>query len=169
MHHTNKMRNVLIALAPFFALIASALSSAPAAAADAGAVIRACDRTAGCSYWHDKVNGGISGCSPHACFTCPADGKHQCTGTSSRRGRHGKHAMATIGGIKLPPPSKGHRVKFGGFTRPSAGVKPPRHHRHPVTIGGFRAPSGVKRSGGGHSSGTILRMSNQHSGGGKHR
>ena len=68
-----------IALSAFSAMaLAGALfCSAPASAAPVDDVIRACDRTAGCNY---KIEGnGISGCSPNACFRCPADGSRQCS------------------------------------------------------------------------------------------
>jgi len=51
----------------------------PASAAPIGAVVKACDRTAGCNYTLNKA-GDISGCSKHACFYCPNDGKRQCIG-----------------------------------------------------------------------------------------
>ena len=47
--------------------------SAPAHAASKGAstkkVLGACSRTAGCQ-WSIDPDGNVSGCSPHACFTC---------------------------------------------------------------------------------------------------
>ena len=69
---------VAIALSAFSALaLAGVIYTHPAAAAPVDAVIGACDRTAGCNY---KIEGnGISGCSPNACFRCPADGSRQCT------------------------------------------------------------------------------------------
>ena len=49
----------------------------PASAAPIGAVVKACDRTPGCNYTLNKA-GDLSGCSKHACFYCPNDGKRQC-------------------------------------------------------------------------------------------
>ena len=48
-------------------------------AAPIGAVVKACDRTAGCNYTLNKA-GDLSGCSSKACFYCPNDGKRQCFG-----------------------------------------------------------------------------------------
>lgn len=60
-----------------------AASIAPAAAAEAGAVLAACDRTPGCSYAQSK-DGSIQGCSSQSgvCFDCPVDGKNQCNSTT---------------------------------------------------------------------------------------
>lgn len=55
---------------------------APVFAADASAVLAACDRTPGCSYAASK-DGTIQGCSSQSgvCFNCETDGKRQCTQT----------------------------------------------------------------------------------------
>jgi hypothetical protein len=84
----------------FAVLIGGAMPPSPAAAADAGAVVKACEHTPGCGYSSNKA-GDISGCSPKTCFYCPADGKHSCfqVRKSGRPGGPG----ATIGGIKLAP------------------------------------------------------------------
>lgn len=60
-----------------------AASIVPVAAADAGAVLAACDRTPGCSYAQSK-DGSIQGCSSQSgvCFDCPVDGKKQCNSTT---------------------------------------------------------------------------------------
>ncbi len=55
----------------------------PASAAPIGAVVKACDRTAGCNYNVNNKNGDLSGCSKHACFYCPNDGKRQCFPTGA--------------------------------------------------------------------------------------
>ncbi|MHB1109667.1 MAG: hypothetical protein ACYCZU_05040 [Devosia sp.] len=62
--------------------ITFAAAPAPAFAADAGAVLRACDRTPGCSYAQSK-DGSIQGCSSQSgvCFNCDVDGKRECTQT----------------------------------------------------------------------------------------
>jgi len=53
------------------AVLAAALPTA-ASAASMKKVLAACSRTAGCS-WDFNTDGSITGCSPHACFSC--DGK----------------------------------------------------------------------------------------------
>jgi hypothetical protein len=95
------------------ALIFGAAPS-PAAAADAGAVVKACERTPGCGYSSNKA-GDITGCSPHACFYCPADGKHSCF--QVRKGGRPGGPGVTIGGIKLPaaPPSVRPPRSLSGF------------------------------------------------------
>jgi hypothetical protein len=69
-------RSNILSLAVGTAIVLFAFGKS-ASAADVGAVTAACDRTAGCNY---TINGAgdISGCSPHACFYCPNDGKRQC-------------------------------------------------------------------------------------------
>ena len=59
-----------------------AAAPVPAFAADASAVLAACDRTPGCSYAQSK-DGTIQGCSSQSgvCFNCETDGKRQCTQT----------------------------------------------------------------------------------------
>ncbi|UGY03559.1 hypothetical protein [Bradyrhizobium quebecense] len=46
-------------------------------AAPIGAVVKACDRTAGCNYTLNKA-GDLSGCSSKVCFYCPNNSKRQC-------------------------------------------------------------------------------------------
>ena len=116
------MRNALaFAIIPL-AIVAIVNLPHSAQAADAGAVLGACDRTAGCGYSQNKDNGDISGCSKQACFYCPADGKHQCFGVGMTKGKaNGKPINTTIGGIavergKVPPKGAAGlgTVKTGG-------------------------------------------------------
>jgi len=51
------------------ALLLAATIATPAQAASQKKVLDACARTAGCQ-WSLASDGTISGCSPHACFTC---------------------------------------------------------------------------------------------------
>jgi hypothetical protein len=102
----------------FAALFAFSLSGIFAAstvhvhAADATAVLGACDKDPKCGYTGAK-NGDISGCSQHACFYCPADGKHQCFGVGARTKPGGKPrpGPVTIGGVKVEAPPPGVKVR----------------------------------------------------------
>ena len=114
------MRNVTFAFFAF--LVFSIASSHTTQAADAGAVLGACDRTPGCDY-HQEKNGDVSGCSKQACFYCPADGKKQCFGVGARTGKGaGKGVAVNVGGVKVEPLPAGKgpvrtstTVKTGGL------------------------------------------------------
>jgi hypothetical protein len=100
---TSRMKLHTSLLLAAFAIASAVALSTPASAADAGAVIGACDRTPGCVY-SQAQDGTLVGCSPNACFVCPHDGSHQChaTRTGDKSGRRG----VTIGGVKLSPAGK---------------------------------------------------------------
>ena len=116
------MRDALrFALIPL-ALVAIVNLPHSALAADAGAVLAACDRTAGCGYSQNKETGDITGCSKQSntCFVCQADGKHQCFAVRSTNGKNNVKRTATnIGGVviepgKVPPKAGVGTVKTGG-------------------------------------------------------
>jgi hypothetical protein len=81
------MRRFVIFAVASTALVLGAYA-VPARAADASAVLAACDRTPGCSYAPSK-DGTIQGCSSQSgvCFNCEVDGKRECTQTLTRSGR----------------------------------------------------------------------------------
>ncbi|PDT75523.1 hypothetical protein [Bradyrhizobium sp. C9] len=70
------MRAISLSFAVATAVALFALGQS-ASAAPVGAVVKACDRTAGCNYSLNKA-GDLSGCSSKVCFYCPNDGKRQC-------------------------------------------------------------------------------------------
>ena len=117
-----------MALSAFSAMaLAGALYAYPAAAAPVEDVIRACDRTAGCDY---KIQGnGISGCSPTACFRCPADGSRQCTQvpqqTRTQPGGSPPGGGPVAGGVapRTLQPSYSQRM-VGGTTQPAPAIRP---------------------------------------------
>ena len=75
---------------------ASALSTPAFAAAKQSDVVAACKRTKGC-VMYPGTNGGVGGCSPHACFSC-TNGK--CVQTAARPSDSGKSKPGT-GSISL--------------------------------------------------------------------
>lgn len=113
------MRNKILSFFAF--LLCSIASPHTTQAADAGAVLGACDRTAGCNYTQNKA-GDISGCSSQACFYCPADGKRQCFGVAARTGKGtGRGVPVNVGGVKIEPlPGK---RSVGTGTVKTGGVK----------------------------------------------
>jgi hypothetical protein len=116
------MRKPLVLGVTSIVLLAAATLSRPAAAADAGAVIGACERDPKCVYGSAK-DGSLTGCSEHACFICPADGKHQCNQVQTG----GK------AGIGVSPISSGG-VRTGGNTQPKGSFTP-------ILPGGTKLPS----------------------------
>jgi hypothetical protein len=63
-------------------LLSVALLSTPAFAAKQSAVLAACKRTSGC--WTTSLgNGGVAGCSPHACFECYKGSCHRTVITAA--------------------------------------------------------------------------------------
>jgi hypothetical protein len=90
----HKSLNYVTAIA-VFGVFAAGIG--PAAAADAGAVLAACDRTPGCSYAQSK-DGSIQGCSSQSgvCFNCDVDGKKECHQTLTRKPSN--HVLGTFGG-----------------------------------------------------------------------
>lgn len=80
------------------ALAASAALPTPASAAKQSTVVAACKRTAGCVIIAGS-GGGVSGCSPHACFTCS---KGNCTKVPDRLvGKPNLGRNTTIGNVSL--------------------------------------------------------------------
>jgi hypothetical protein len=80
------------------AVVGSAALSTPASAAKQSTVVAACKRTAGCVIITGS-GGGVSGCSPHACFTC-SNGK--CTKVPDRIvGKPNLGPKTTIGNASL--------------------------------------------------------------------
>jgi hypothetical protein len=75
---------------------ASALSTPAFAAAKQSDVVAACKRTKGC-VMYPGTNGGVGGCSPHACFSCT---KGKCVQTAARPSGGGK-SKPSAGSISL--------------------------------------------------------------------
>jgi hypothetical protein len=94
------MRRVLLALAFASAALISITFSPPASAADAGAVITACEKDPHCAYGQAQ-DGSLVGCSEHSCFVCPIGGGHQCHATKTG-GASGRRDV-TLSGVKLAP------------------------------------------------------------------
>lgn len=88
----------------FFAGAATAILAATSYMTDASAapiqdVLGACDRTPGCSYTANG-SGDVSGCSPHACFYCPNDGKRECFPVGARQVNRGSLPGLRPGAVK---------------------------------------------------------------------
>jgi hypothetical protein len=113
-------RIVAIGSAPIALMAAAFLYAAPASAAPVEDVIGACDRTAGCDY---KIKGnGISGCSPTACFYCPADGSRQCTQTGKGGGQARTQPGGNpSGGVTPPPQTTGSTLQLNTRGKPTGG------------------------------------------------
>ena len=76
------------------AIVGSAALSTPASAAKQSTLVAACKRTAGC--WMEKSSaGGLTGCSPNACFHCF---KGKCFALSESGGNRGHTAGKPGGG-----------------------------------------------------------------------
>jgi hypothetical protein len=111
---------LLSAIAPI-ALLTATILSGPASAADAGAVLSACDRDPKCVYSSTK-DGSIVGCSQHACFVCPSDdGKRQCNQVSAAPPKRGINNGVT--GTKLNSHAAVHA------SAPTIHKRPPSLHR----------------------------------------
>jgi hypothetical protein len=153
---TKPSTSTMFALAATLMLAPSVMFSTPAAAADAGAVLSACDRTTNCSYRPDK-DGNILGCSEVVCFICPADGKHEC---HQARTNGQTPIKAPVGGVIQSPgdtaaqKGKGgiNPVPVGGVMQPPGGAMPPKGKGGitPVQV------AGVKETGSGGQPVTIF-------------
>jgi hypothetical protein len=99
------------------AMLTVASTHRPAQAADVKDVLKACDRTPGCSY--KLTNKDITGCSKYACFYCPADGSRQCIGITKSEAGPVSHRV-TIGGVVIGAASSPSQM-------PPKGAGGPRH------------------------------------------
>lgn len=90
--------NTSLALAVLAIVGSAALSTPASAAAKQSDVVAACKRTKGCAMFPGP-NGGLGGCSPHACFTC-SNGK--CTKVPDRLvGKPNLGRKTAIGEVSL--------------------------------------------------------------------
>ena len=104
----NRM-NVSTILMGFTALAVVGASALPApafAAAKQSDVVAACKRTTGC-VMYPGTNGGVGGCSPHACFSC-TNGKCVQTARSSDGGK----SKPSIGSISLTNRTTAHGTQI---------------------------------------------------------
>ena len=94
------------------AIVGSAALSTPASAAKQSDVVAACKRTKGCVLFQG-TNGGVAGCSPHACFSCT---KGKCVQTSARVGNSKSGVKRKIGNATLRnrTTTTGTRINRGG-------------------------------------------------------
>ena len=104
------------------AIVGSATLSTPASAAKQSDVVAACKRTKGCVL-SEGINGGVAGCSPHACFSCT---KGKCVQTSTRVGGTKSGVKGKIGNVSLT-----NRTTATGT----------RIHRGNTAVATFAAPS----------------------------
>lgn len=106
------------------AVLGAVALSAPALAAKQSDVVAACKRTNGC-VMYPGTNGGLGGCSPHACFSCT---KGKCVQTA-RVGGSKSGVKSTIGNVSLTSRATATDTRIHpGNTAPVAFAAPSNDH-----------------------------------------